>query len=300
MDEIERLRKKLESYPSPSAYSRLAELIRLNGDLDEAAALCQRCIAEFPRNGQAYVILAGIHLSRGQRDTAKETLITGTRQDQRSYSGLRMLSDLHADDGNLGAAIACLEQILSFKRQDDSVRQRLQHLQQRRRSATSTSGRPVTHRVVRGDGSGADRDAVDLSAAPRALTSSAGAGPADEVDAGPAPSAEALDILCSEPGVHGAVIVDRAGRVVVDRGLDAEGELLAALAHDITVSGRNALRAIGGDDLQSWAIATAKRQILAFRRDGDLTLITEADASCKLALLELRARQALIDLGAEA
>ena len=72
--EFERLRKKVENYPSASAYNRLAELARLNKDDPEAERICQRCLKEFPRNGQAYVILAEIALAAGRSDDALKSL----------------------------------------------------------------------------------------------------------------------------------------------------------------------------------------------------------------------------------
>ena len=65
--EIERLRKKVENFPSASLYNRLAELARQAGNSEEAEDICRRCIKEFPRNGQAYVILAEIEAARGAR-----------------------------------------------------------------------------------------------------------------------------------------------------------------------------------------------------------------------------------------
>ena len=44
--EIERLRKKVENYPSPSAYNRLAELLRDNKDDDGVIQVCRRSMRE--------------------------------------------------------------------------------------------------------------------------------------------------------------------------------------------------------------------------------------------------------------
>jgi predicted regulator of Ras-like GTPase activity (Roadblock/LC7/MglB family) len=143
-------------------------------------------------------------------------------------------------------------------------------------------------------------DTIDLSATPLSLISGA-----PQLPSAPPPlplptSHSALDPLCAEPGVQGALVVDSTGRVVIGKGLEAEAELLAALSLDVTTCGIEALGTIGSKSLASWSIATGRSQILAYRRDGDLSLIVKAEAGCKQALLELRARQALIDLGANA
>jgi predicted regulator of Ras-like GTPase activity (Roadblock/LC7/MglB family) len=322
VDERERLRKKLDSYPSPSSYNRLAELERLSGNMDEATELCLRCIHEFPRNGQAYVILAGIHLSTDRRDMAHDILERGVKQDRRSYSGLRMLSDLYADAGQYSRSIDCLQQILTFKRNDESVRRRLEEVNRVRQergesgpvpeSGTAHRRRSATPQPVSGTGpvvagSQSDNGAIDLSSVPVELATSrprpTPPTPAAIPEAKPVESGSngVLNAVCSEHGVRGAVVVDEQGRLLVSQGLPAgRDELLAALATDVTSAAGDALSHAGHQPLQTWAIATAAEQILLFKRDSPLTLLMTAAPDAKLALLELRARQALIELGSPA
>src|SRR3954470_23527191 len=74
--ELDRLRKKVENFPSASLYNRLAELARNAGAADEAEAVCQKCMKEFPRNGQAYVIMAELEHARGKKADALSLLQT--------------------------------------------------------------------------------------------------------------------------------------------------------------------------------------------------------------------------------
>lgn len=310
MDEIERLRKKLDSYPSPSSYNRLAELERLNGQLDEAAELCRRCMHEFPRNGQAYVILAGINLSKGNREQAMDILRRGVAQDRRSYSGLRMLSDLYAEDGHYDASMQCLEQVLTFKRHDESVRRRLEEIrkiaQERGGQASDQAAAGHAPPLQATQTGRQESDAIDLSSVPVELTSRRYTRSADTRPPVAVPAAQpvatssdgVLSGVCAEQGVRGAVVVDEHGRLLISQGFsDGRDDLLAALAADVTSAANEALDAAGHDTLQSWAIATAEEQVVVFKRDSPITLLLTAAPTAKLALLELRARQALIELG---
>lgn len=306
MDEIERLRKKLESFPSPSSYSRLAELLRLGGNAGEAADLCRRCIQEFPRHGQAYVILAGLQLSRGQRGEARSTLEQGVGQDRRCYTGLRMLSDLSAEDGDLVRAVSCLEEILSFKPTDEAVERRRSDLAQHL-PAGGNAPRKLTV------GGGNQTDTVDLTEIARARTSTLvkpvtprpGSGVRPTSSSGLRPASTGLSTplapLCAEQGVRGAVVVDVNGRVVMSQGLASSREdLLAALACEITASASEALGTMSSIPLVAWCFQGTGGQVLCFRRQEGLSLVVEAESSTKQALIELRARQALISMGGAA
>ena len=44
--EIDRLRKKVENFPSPSSYNRLAELLHLEKADADAEVVCRKCIKE--------------------------------------------------------------------------------------------------------------------------------------------------------------------------------------------------------------------------------------------------------------
>lgn len=120
--ELERLRKKVENFPSASLYNRLAELERLNGNGAEADTVCRKCIREFPRNGQAYVILAELQLAAGSRSEAQTLLHTAIERDARCYAGYRLLADLLVDGKDVPKdvpkAIWLLQQILTFKPND--------------------------------------------------------------------------------------------------------------------------------------------------------------------------------------
>lgn len=298
--EINRLWKKVENYPSPSAYTRLAELLRVGGELDQAETVCRRCIKEFPRNGQAYVLLANIEVGRGKRGDALTLLRESITNDPRCYGGFRMLADLCVEDRRLDEAVGHLQKILEFKPQDEGVRQRLEDLQQRQVQGFDQPPREHDGQAQR-DG---DTETIDLTGMRSLTTAATRSRPRTPT---PPPGALShsrrgtpLAELVSQEGVHGAVIADAQARALSDQGLaDGQADLLAALAGDVASAAGAIGESTGGGSLVSLSIIADQGQVLCYRREGDQLMLTGvADRKVKAAMLEHRARQALIDLGA--
>ena len=281
--ELERLRKKVENFPSASAYNRLAELVRSGGDDAGAEQACRRCIKEFPRNGQAYVILAEIELSAGRKAEAVKHLLSATERDSRSYTAHNLLAEHYISERQIEQALTHLRHILTFKANDPAILQRIEQL--RPAGAESATARPTV--------------------APRAPTPAPGGGSAPPRAAQPATASHSasrltgLAALCAESGVRGALVADARGRVVTSAGLAPEIEdVLAGLAAEITGAAVRALEAAGTPRLGVWSLTAAQGQIFAFRREGDYTVVALTESGVRPAMLELRARQALHDLGA--
>jgi predicted regulator of Ras-like GTPase activity (Roadblock/LC7/MglB family) len=282
--EFERLRKKVENFPSASAYNRLAELARLNGGAAEAMAICQRCIKEFPRNGQSYVILAEIALTEGRKADAISLLKDAVERDVRSYSGHRMLADHYEEAQDYANALRHLKMIQAFRPADAGVLDKIKRLQPLvgANPSTQTSITSMQRSVT-----SAVRSAVANGArAPEPRTTTTA-------------RQDALSGLCAEQGVQGAVVADAQGRVVLTRGIaDDVADVLAALACDMAAAQRAVFAQCGAEQLTGWTVDAEAAQIIAFQREPGLTLAVLAKPGVRAALLELRARQALIDLGA--
>ena len=320
--EIERLRKKLENFPSASLYNRLAELARQAGDDAEAEAVCRRCVREFPRSGQSYVILAEIKIAQSKKAEAIHLLQTGIEKDPRSYAAHRLMSDL-ADTKE--QSLHHLRQILQFKPSDPATVQRITEL-----GGKVPTGTTARHRTV-SVATSANAPAAAGSPSPQSTTAAhrptvvPRQSPVDgnaplpfSFSPNPAPvrppspgaattllrsigssKAAVLDALCMEAGVRGASIVDDQGRVVVSKNLPAgQDELLAALASDIFKTTSATLATTGAGAPATWVLVAAGGQVLTFSRDRLLSVVVLADTGIRPAMLELRARQALIDLGA--
>ena len=326
--EIERLRKKLENFPSASLYNRLAELARQAGDDAEAEAVCRRCVREFPRSCQSYVILAEIKIAWSKKAEAIHLLQTGIEKDPRSYAAHRLMSDL-ADTKE--QAIHHLRQILQFKPGDPATVQRITELggkvptgttSRHRTVAVTTAPNPPaiagspppqsattaqrpTVKPLKAPVDGKAPLPFEMSPSPApapapapARTAAVGTGATVLRSLGN-PKTAVLDALCMEAGVRGVSIVDDQGRVVMSKNLPAgQDELLAALASDILKTTCATLAATGAGAPATWVLIASGGQVLTFSRDRMLSVVVLADPGVRPAMLELRARQALIDLGA--
>ena len=300
--ELDRLRKKVENFPSASMFNRIAELSRQAGDKDAAEQACKRCIKEFPRSSQAYVILADLKVAEGKSGEARQLVITAIEKDPRSYAA-HWLSATLAESKE--KAIHHLRLILAFKPGDIQASQRIQELG----GVAPTGGASATvsnaRFTPRPGAEAITTTAKELQAAidvPIAMPGAA-ATPVAEVSINTAirqtlvSRTGILDTLCAEPGVRGAVISDDRGRVVSARGLAAgQDELLAAMAEDLGKTALEVLRPSGVEGLTSWSMAATLGQIISFHR-GEMTVVVVAEAGVRPAMLELRARQALVDLG---
>ncbi len=331
--EIERLRKKVENFPSASLYNRLAELVRQAGDEVGAESVCRRCIKEFPRSGQAYVILAELKSGQNKKAEAIHFLQQGLEKDPRSYAAHRLMADF-ADNRDI--ALHHLRQILTFKPNDPATVQRITELggtvpqgsttalhramnqsssggaggtsgssasSSTTTAATATAGTASAVRPTVVPRPSTARDSNAPLAFPTSSTASSVPAPAGTVTTllrsiGGAKTA-ILDAICMEIGVRGACIVDAQGRVMMSKNLPAgQDELLAALSADILKAATATLKTNGGTAPATWVVVAAGGQVLTFSRDHSVSVVVLADPGVRPAMLELRARQALIDLGA--
>lgn len=298
--EVERLRKKVENYPSPSSYNRLAELLIGNGQVGDAESICKRSIRDFPRNGQAYVFLAEIERGRGRPEEAKGQLHRAVQNDRRCAPAFILLAELCQLEGSVTQAVEHLQTALRIRPTDEATKQKLTALQTGAHRAMPASA-PVAL--------GSDSGVVDLSSTATGLTSIVNqhqpptgrvdaAGPTAPTAGRPSSPTQALDHFAHTEGVRCAIIADQGGRCVATKhlpnGLD---DLIAALAMEIASIGNQALQEIGAGAIQNWSIQTDQAQILSFNEQSQLSLLAIADADVKIAMLELRARQAILDLG---
>jgi predicted regulator of Ras-like GTPase activity (Roadblock/LC7/MglB family) len=288
--EIERLRKKVENFPSASLYTRLAELLRAAGDQIEADTLCRRCIKEFPRSGQAYVILAEGLLAQGSKPEALVQLRSGVERDPRCYQAHFLLAE-HAPDN--ATKEAHLRAILAFKPGDEKATAKLQSLSGSPVPPAAPTSSPVPNlKPVPGMASALPLPSTASQVLRTVATQTASSRTGT-------PRGAVLDALCSESGVTGAVVADSQGRVVIAKNLPAgQDDTIAAYAAEIGRSFTQAAQHAGAGANSSWAVSASGGQLLAFQREGSFTVIVLAASSVRPAMLELRARQALLDLGA--
>ena len=294
--ELDRLRKKVENFPSASLYNRLAELARDAGSIDEAEEVCRRCMREFPRNGHSYVILAAIEAERGKREDALKLLRSAVERDPRSVSGYLMLGTLLLQDKDYIKALGYLKQAAAIKPNDAQVTARIAEIE-RIQAAIAAATPAVATAAAAASASGEIK--TPMGGEPLVPF----AGPMTTAIKAAALSTSgsrlaALDALCGETGVRGALVADWHGRVVVAKNMEAgQDELLAALSSEIAKSSTACQAALGSDRLTTWALLAGAGQVLSFQRDKAFSVVVLADPGVRPAMLELRARQTLIDLG---
>ena len=297
--ELDRLRQKVENFPSPSAYTRFAELLRAQGNIDGAVESCQRCIKEFPRTGQAYVILAEIDMVAGRKDEGIRKLQTATVHDPRNYSAHRMLADHFGNAGQNAQALIHLRQILTFKPNDPEVLKRISDLTPKGSTSSQTPSQTPSQTLSQTLSQTIAKQPVAASAsASAAIGGSSGKRPTTAIPAAK-PAPQGLAPLVAEAGVRGALIADAHGRVVSSAGLDRQLEdVLAAVASEFGNNTSMVLESSGQGTLIQWMLAATQGQVMAFKRDNSCSVVVLAEPGVRPALLEIRARQALTELGA--
>ncbi len=300
--EIDRLRKKVENFPSPSSYNRLAELLHLAKHDTDAETVCRKCLKEFPRNSQVYALLADIQLGTNRRAEAGESLRAALERDGRNYAAARMYADWLAENRDVTGAIAQLKQVLAFRANDPAVVKRIAELEAQlkgvpagavlRTTTPTPPARPPAPPPPRMLPASGHRTATPIPASGSGVRS---ATPGSGV------RRSAFDTLAAEGGVRAAVVVDLQGQVVLSRSSPATAgkeDALAAFAASISSALGELSTLAGHPNPASWVLGAEQGQVLAFHRDNGFSVVALADVAVRPAMLELRARQALIDLGA--
>lgn len=119
--EKERLRQKIESYPNPILYARLAELYKTDGQVDAAVKVCQAGIRAFPDYGGSFLLLGQMCYERGDYEGARGHLEQATELDHYNYMALKVLADTYMKLSRPADAIGKLEAILYFAPGDEQV-----------------------------------------------------------------------------------------------------------------------------------------------------------------------------------
>lgn len=302
--EIDRLRKKVENFPSPSSYNRLAELLHLAKQEADAEAVCRKCIKEFPRNSQVYAVLADIQMGTGRRAEAGDSLRAALERDGRNYQAARMYADWLAEARDVASAVTVLKQVLTYRAGDPAVTKRIGELESQLKGVPAgavqrqSAAAPVS---VPPKPAAPPMPATPPLPAARPVVAASGTTSGARPTSGSGVRRLAIDALGAEAGVRAAVIVDPGGQVVMARTQPAaagQEDALAAFSAAIGGALAELARLAGQPVPTAWVLGADKGQALAFRRDNGFAVVTLAEPSVRPAMLELRARQALIDLGA--
>lgn len=129
--ERRRLRARIEQYPSPMLYAKLAELYVKDKDYQEAERVCQSGARAYPDYGGLWVVLAEIAIERKNLAEAFECLEKATSLDKYNYNALMMQAETALRLGRRDKGREALEKILFFAPSDAKASVWLQEFDER-------------------------------------------------------------------------------------------------------------------------------------------------------------------------
>lgn len=236
----ERLRARIEQYPNPSLFAKLATLHLQDDEIDECLAVCRESRKDFPHYGGVHIVLAQVALRREDHDTAFDHLREAVDLDKFNYMGLMLLAEEHLRRGERDEAKGVLERILEFAPGDEKATGMLRDFDAlAERLARETRSRTPTERVR---ASSAEKPAIvppPSAAQPAEGPTGASGGAGGRYEA-------ALDELVGTEGVEGCLLIDRFGLVVASRTPETlDEEMTGALVTNIFRASANAADPFG-------------------------------------------------------
>jgi predicted regulator of Ras-like GTPase activity (Roadblock/LC7/MglB family)/Flp pilus assembly protein TadD len=128
--EKDRLRQKLQSFPNPTLFARLAELYKAEGSLDKAQEICRAGISNYPEYGGTYLVLGQVLLEKGDAAGGMQNIEKAIELEPYNYMALKMLGQALIQAGRPADAIERFNAILSFAPGDEPVMTMLRKAQQ--------------------------------------------------------------------------------------------------------------------------------------------------------------------------
>ncbi len=233
-----RLRARIEQFPNPSLYAKLAGLHLRDGERDACLRVCEESLRSFPRYGGAYLVLAQVAFADGDPEAGYEHLKQAIALDKFNYMALMMLAEEHLRRGERDEARAVLQSILEFAPGDEKASEMLQDFDAvAERCLRERQNRTPTERVHPGK-----------KTATVAAVSEPAPTPQPAAAGGTGRYAAALDALMATDGVEGALLIDRLGLVVASRnrdGAEIDEEMAGALVTNILRASGSATDAFG-------------------------------------------------------
>jgi len=304
--EKERLRQKIESYPNPILYARLAELYKTDGQIDAAVKVCEAGIRAFPDYGGTYLLLGQICFEQEDFDGALGYLEKASDLDHYNYMALKLLADTYMKLGRYTDAVEKLEQILYFAPGDEQVTEALKTA---RKAAGVVEAKPEKAQAP-----------VSATPVPAPISTPAPAPPtrvkAVEAHKGSSTIARekkvktaakkqgvyenAMTILKSIDGVQGALLVDAFGLVIASYlSIDVDEELAGAMITNIYRSTARSSQQMGLGAFEDGVIEGEQGNIHLITIQ-DMILAVFAASSIKMGLLEKAIRdfaEAILEVG---
>lgn len=108
-ERIEKCQKILRQDPNSQIFAALAEAYRKKGDLDEAFRVCQNGLRIHSSYGSAHVVMAKINLDRGLHDWAEAEVEKAVELDGSNRAVDLLLAEIHISKGEFDLAISLLK-----------------------------------------------------------------------------------------------------------------------------------------------------------------------------------------------
>ncbi len=118
----DQLQRKFRGPPGSPGFSRLADVLRQEGRLDEAIQLCQDGLSARPNTLSGYVVLGKALMDAGRDDQAREQFETALRLDPRCLSAMHFLARLMTKLQWGDAAAGYYRSILEVEPWDSQIR----------------------------------------------------------------------------------------------------------------------------------------------------------------------------------
>lgn len=302
--EKERLRQKIESYPNPILYARLAELYKADNQVDAAEKVCQAGIRAFPEYGGTYLLLGQICFERGDFQGALGYLEKATELDRYNYMALKLLADTYMQMKRPGDAAERLEQILYFAPGDEQIMEALKAARKAAgiQESPAKSKATATTTVVepppkpRPQRARPKAPATAKAAETHVHTGQAAAGPGLTEEH----LTKAIEVFKSLGGVRGSLLVDSYGLVIASYlPGDVDEELAGAMITNIYRATARSAEQMGLGTFEDGLIEgeTGNIHIVAV---ADMILAVFAESSIKMGLLERAIREfasAVLEIG---
>jgi predicted regulator of Ras-like GTPase activity (Roadblock/LC7/MglB family)/Flp pilus assembly protein TadD len=273
--EKERLRQKIESYPNPILYGRLAELYKADGEIDRAIKICEAGIRQFPEYGGTHLVLGQITYDRGDLEAASSHLERAVELDKYNYPGLKLLSECYLQLDRAKDAVTRLKDILNFAPGDEAI---IALLKKAREQAGDVDDGHAAGEIEARRAS--QRTAAASVAGGRTRSARAAVASHEEM------LNNSLEGFAEITGVKGALVVDHYGRVIASRLPDGEDEeLTGALVTNVYRTTVQSGRELQIGDFQDGLIEgdTANVHIIAAE---EMILAVFAEATVKMGLLQ--------------
>jgi len=276
--ERHRLQIKIEQYPSPMLYARLAKLYLKERGLDQAEKTCRDGIRHFPDYGGLWAGLGEVSVARRNLEDAVEHLQKAAELDKYNYNAMLMLAEVFLRRGMRDEGRQTLNRILEFSPADEKVTQFLKEFDQRaaalEKEMRAAGAAPAAASALAADAGGQN---VVPRTEPINAKKISGVGTSLHVE---------IRQIRRVDGVRGTLLIDPAGLVIAsDLPEGMEEELNAALITSICRTVRESTVSLGIGEFEDGIVDTPRGCIHILTLD-QMTMGVFAAPETKAGLLQ--------------